>query len=416
MRTTTTTRTMTTMRIADVARSSLGAFAHRLRAALTMLGVVIGTSSIVLLASLLHGGERFLVAANQDVSDDDVVQVRVDEPPAADRERTTRPLSRADAEELARAASLAGARVAPESSFDAWARHAGRRKRVAMVSAGPSTLALYRLVLARGRGLDEDDRVSGRRVCVIGHEVHEELLRGAPLADLRLAIDGELFSVVGVLAKKTMLGSTDSTYLWDRKVLIPETTYDALYAPSHDVTRIYVRRPGPRAPMRLAVHRVVKQRHLGITNFSLAKDASGGTEELVLTIIRVLLLGTGVLALLASGINIMNVMLVTVTERTREIGLRRAVGATQRSILVQFLLEAGALALLGAMVGVVVGIGISWATALLARSAIGSWELAVPPWSIVLGVGLALLTGLGFGVLPAWRASRILPIVALRSE
>ena len=391
-------------------------FVHRVRAALTMLGVVIGTSSIVLLASLLHGGERFLVAASQEASDDDVVQVHGDEPPAADRDRTTRALSRADASELAHAASLEGAMVAPESSFDAWALHEGRRKRVAMVSAGPASLGLYRLSVARGRALDGDDRASGRRVCVIGHEVYEELVQRAPLGNLRLAVDGVLFSVVGVLARKPMLGATDSTYLWDRKVMVPETTYDALYAPSHAVTRIYVRRPGPRAPMRAAVQRVVMQRHLGIANFALAKDESGGTEQLVLTIIRVLLLGTGVLALLASGINIMNVMLVTVTERTREIGLRRAVGATQGSILLQFVLEAGALALLGACGGVVVGIGVSWATALLARSTIGAWELAIPLWSVALGVGLALVTGLGFGLLPAWRASRILPIVALRSE
>lgn len=404
------------MRTIDLLKSALGVFSHRARAALTMLGVVIGTSSIVLLASLLHGGERFLVAANQDASDDDVVQVHPDEPPAGDRERTTRPLSRTDASALARTASLEGALVASESSFDAWARHAGHRKRVAVVSAGPATLGLYRLRLAKGRGLDADDRLAGRRVCVIGNEVYEELVEREDLAKLRIEVDGELFSVVGVLAKKPMLGSTDSTYLWDRKVMVPETTYDALYAPSHAVTRLYVRRSGPRGPVRAAVHRVVKRRHLGVANFSLAKDESGGMETLILSIIRVLLLGTGVLALLASGINIMNVMLVTVTERTREIGLRRAIGASKRSILLQFMLEAGALALVGSVVGVAVGVAISYGTALLARAAIGSWELAIPPWSLGLGVGLALVTGLGFGLAPAWRASRILPIVALRSE
>ena len=90
-----------------------------------------------------------------------------------------------------------------------------------------------------------------------------------------------------------------------------------------------------------------------------------------------LLLGTGVLAVLASGINIMNVMLVTVSERRREIGLRRALGATQRSILVQFLLEASALSVVGALAGIGVGIAMSWATALLARGAIGAWDFAI---------------------------------------
>jgi putative ABC transport system permease protein len=405
----------------DLLRSLGGAFAHRLRAALTLLGVVIGTGSIVLLASLLHGGEHTLVEASQDASDEDVIEVHRDDPPSAKRQRTTRPLSRADAAAVARDASLGGAMTSAESSFDTWARHGDRRKRVAVVSAGTATLSTYRLSVAHGRSLDDDDRSAGRRVCVIGHEVHEELMRGAPLDRLRIEIGGELFSVVGVLAKKPMLGATDSTYLWDRKVMIPESTYDALYAPAHDVQRIYVRMPGvqtaaSRAPARASVERVLLARHLGVANFALAKDESGGKEKLILTVIQVLLLGTGVLALLASGINIMNVMLVTVSERTREIGLRRALGATRRSILVQFLLEAATLSIAGALLGVAAGAALSAATALLARSAIGAWDFAIPPWSVALGLGLALVTGLGFGLLPAWRAAQVSPIDALRSD
>ena len=408
------------MRLSDRLRAVSGAFAHRVRASLTVLGVIIGTSSIVLLASLLHGGEHTLIETSQEAGNDDVIEVHGEDPPAAQRDKTTRPLSRADAEALGRDVTLTGAKVEAESSFDAWARYEGRRKRVAIVSSGPATMTLYRLKMAHGRSLDDDDRRAGRRVCVIGHEVSEELLRSAPTGPLRLEINGELFSVVGVLAEKPMLGSTTSTYRWDRKVMIPSTTYDALYAPAHDVQRIYVRPVGfhvaTRAPARASVQRVLYARHLGVTNFALEKDESGGTEKLILMVIQVLLLGTGVLAVLASGINIMNVMLVTVSERTREIGLRRALGASQRSILMQFLLEATALSVVGAMVGVVFGVALSWATALLARSAIGAWDFAIPSWSLLLGLGLALVTGLGFGLLPAWRAAHVAPIDALRSE
>ena len=414
-------RTPPRMRLADVLRSATGAFAHRVRGALTVLGVVIGTSSIVLLASLLHGGEHTLVETSQEAGNEDVIEVHGEDPPSAQRARTTRPLTRADAKALARDVTLAGAKVEAESSFDAWARHEGRRKRVALVSSGPATMALYRLQMAAGRPLDDDDGQAGRRVCVIGHEVHEELLRTAALSPaLRLEIDGALFAVVGVLARKPMLGSTTSTYLWDRKVMIPSTTYDALYAPAHDVQRIYVRPPGVhaalRAPMRTSVQRVLLSRHLGVMNFELQKDESGGKEKLIMTVIQVLLLGTGVLAVLASGINIMNVMLVTVSERRREIGLRRALGATKQSILLQFLLEATVLSLVGALVGIASGVLLSWATALLARSAIGSWSFAIPSWSLAVGMGLALVTGLGFGLLPAWRAANVAPIDALRSD
>src|SRR5262249_49767735 len=156
--------------------------------------------------------------------------------------------------------------------------------------------------------------------------------------------------------------ATDSTYLWDRKVLIPATTYDAIYSPSHEADRIYVRAahaPLQKAP-RATVRAVLLRRHLGVMNFTLGEDQSGGMERRILNVIEVLLLGTGVLALLASGINIMNVMLVTVSERRREIGLRRAIGATPRSILVQFLLEAAALSLIGAFIGILSGILLSW--------------------------------------------------------
>lgn len=400
----------------DLVRSLGGAFAHRARAALTLLGIVIGTSAIVLLVSLLHGGEAFLLHANQEASANDVVEAHKDEPPPEQKDRTSRPLARSDARAVERADALAGAQVAAESSRDVFARIDGRKKRVAIVSAGASTMTLYRLTIAKGRALDDDDRTRGRRVCVVGHEVYDELLRSAPLDGLRVDVDGSLFSVVGVLAEKPLLGSTDSTYPWGRKVTIPETTYDAIYAPNHEVDRIYVRDARDMKTARGTLFGVLVRRHFGVLDFALAKDESGGMEDLILMVIKVLLLGTGVLALVASGINIMNVMLVTVSERTREIGLRRAIGATARSILVQFLLEAGVLSLAGAVVGVAVGALSAWGVAVLARAAIGSWELVVPLWSVGVAVALAVATGLIFGIVPAWRAAHIAPIDALRSE
>ncbi len=414
----------------DLLRALGGAFAHRLRASLTVLGIVIGTGSIVLLASLLDGGEAFLVHASQEVSDEDIIEAHQDEPPPTQRDRTTRPLSRADAAGVQGSPALSGAMVEPESSRDTYAYLEGRKKRVAIVSARASTLTLYRLRIARGRALDADDRAAGRRVCVVGHEVYDDLVRTrGPLEGLRLEIDGRLFAVVGVLEKKPMLGATNSTYLWDRKVLIPETTYDALYAPSHEVSRIYVRIPEARVDegggaqraerrreARAMLRGLLLRRHHGVLNFALAKDDRDGMERLVLTVIHVLMLGTGLLALLASGINIMNVMLVTVSERRREIGLRRAVGATARSILVQFLLEALGLAGAGAGLGLGAGMLLAWATALVARAALGTWELTVPAWSLALGAGLALATGLAFGIVPAYRASKVSPIDALRSD
>jgi len=384
------------------------AFAQRARALLTILGIVIGSGSIVLLASLLHGGRSYLVHADQEAGDDDILEVDVEEPPPEQRDKPTRALSRADARAL-------GGDVEATSSHDVFAHYAGRKKRVAIVSAGPGTLSLYRLKLRQGRGLDDDDRRSGRRVCVIGNEIYEELVRGAPLATLHLTIDGHTFDVVGVLEKKPMIGNTDSTYLWDRKVLVAETTYDALYSPSHEVDALFVRRPGDKLRARRAVELVLLGRHFGVRNFALAKDRSGGMEELILSVIEILLLGSGLLALVASGINIMNVMLVTVSERTREIGLLRAIGARPRRILLQFLLEAVVLSGLGGFVGVLAGAFAGAAVTLGARAVLGYWVYSVPPWSVLLGFGLAALVGIVFGLAPAVRAARVAPIDALRA-
>jgi putative ABC transport system permease protein len=112
----------------------------------------------------------------------------------------------------------------------------------------------------------------------------------------------------------------------------------------------------------------------------------------------------------------MNVMLVTVTERTREIGIRRAVGAPPRAILVQFLVEAAAIALAGGVAGVLTGIGLSWLAARGLARLVGQWALHVEPWSIALGLALSLVTGIAFGLFPAWRASRLDPVEALRYE
>lgn len=402
---------------ADLLRSLGGVFAHRLRAALTLLGIVIGTGSIVLLASLIKGGESYLTETSQDITSHDVVQTSKKKTPSDQIGRTSRPLSRGDADAIGETGSGTSL-VASESSREIEVDFRGKKKWTTLVSASAATFSLYRLRIESGRALDESDRSAGRRTCLVGHTLYEELLEKTPVsAPLNITFDGQLFSVVGVLANKP---ATDgSKWGWNQKVLIPETTYDTIYSPSHEVEKIYARKDSGQAAanaIRSKVTGIVLERHFGVKNFALAKDESGGMESLIFNVIQALLLSTGILALVASGINIMNVMLVTVSERRREIGLRRAIGATPRSILVQFLLEAGALSLIGAVIGVAGGALLAWLVATAARSAIGNWAFVLPGWSFVLGIGLAVTMGLAFGILPAWRASRVSPIEALRSE
>ena len=193
-------------------------------------------------------------------------------------------------------------------------------------------MELYKLAIGKGRALDEDDQRDGRRVVVVGEYVYTELFAGKSLADgLKVTFDGETFIVVGVLAHKATMQNGQSSWAWNNKVLLPEKTYDATWGKNHEIRTIYVRGPTStegHEGARATVMGTLLRRHLGVLNFKLKDDQSGGMEDLIMVVINVLLLSTGVLALVASGINIMNVMLVTVSERKREISLRCAIGAT----------------------------------------------------------------------------------------
>jgi putative ABC transport system permease protein len=116
------------------------------------------------------------------------------------------------------------------------------------------------------------------------------------------------------------------------------------------------------------------------------------------------------------GINIMNIMLVTVTERTREIGIRRAVGATPTAVMMQFLLEAAFIALIGGVIGVSGGVFLTWLTTVGLTQAFGAWPMHIEVWAVTVGLALSALTGVTFGLFPAWRASRLDPVEALRYE
>ena len=402
--------------------------AHRARIALTLLGIVIGSGSVVFIAALVQGGEGALVRTNQRATDAALISVSPQAPPAAVRHRTTRPLSRWDGAELASSEALGGAWVGSESSRQTRAFLLGpaaigksrgeRSRRITLVSASTRAPELYRLRLAEGRFFDEVDLRQRRRIAVVGREVADKLFPGQRLDHgVSIEIDGEVWTVVGVLAEKPMLGSTDGTNIWNRKVLVPETTFAATLSTGGGVSRLFARSVGrPVSELRNAADGLLLRRHLGVRNFEVDDPAKRSEERTILAVVRLLLIGTGVLSLFVGGINVANVMLVAVTERTREIGLRRALGATRGSIVAQFLLEAAALATTGGLVGVAAGALLAAVVGAGLGRWLGEWDIALQPWAIGSALGAALVTGLLAGVAPALRAARIDPIRALAFE
>ncbi|MCU1277358.1 MAG: hypothetical protein JWM53_904 [bacterium] len=400
---------------------------NRFRTLLTLLGVVIGSGTIVFLAGVLRRANDALKGLTQTVADADVVVVRKDEAPIAASARPQRELSSYDIEALRRSPLVQAVDATGESTHPTQGRLHGRSKDLTLVAGAPATQALYKLEVRYGRFLRDGDVEARARVCVVGAEVWRDL-RGdaiAPGDDVLLQIDGVSWRVVGVLEHQpSIVDSPNALFVWDRKVVVPSSTFDTAFGRRHAVDRIFVRLPRGAAAVHSAIaarqgfiRELLRRLHLDVTNFTVgAHNAFAQQEKLIAGIIRVLMVCTGILALFSGGLNISNIMLIAVGERTREIGIRRAVGATRRSIQLQFLGESALLAIVGGLIGIGLGCAlielVGWAMARV----LGSWTVCIEGWSIALGLALSAATGIFFGVAPARKAARLDPVEALRSE
>jgi len=408
------------MRTVDLKSALRQLSRQRLRSTLALLGIFLGTGSFVLLVGLLRGGQAALQYAAQEASEGDLVIVRKDDPPLRQQHRPTRELSRRDGATLAVAQPLNDAFVSAEQRRGTWAQRGGARKRVTVTSANLETPALYRLKLAQGRYFDQQDIDQVHHVCVVGQEVWTELFGGHSLGE-RLVIDQAPCVVIGVLENKPLIGGTDDTNIWNRKVLLSEPLFDTSYNPRRSADKLIVR-PRLRAdassidPLRALTRSLLLRLHDGVENFRLTPRYDGQQEEQIATILYVLLLGAVFVSLTVGGINVMNVLLVSVTERTREIGIRRALGASPNVIRWQFLTEAMLLTFAGGVLGVLGGAGACALAAWILRRLVGAWELRIAPWSMLAATLVSVLIGLVFGTYPATRASRLLITDALRRE
>jgi putative ABC transport system permease protein len=426
------------IRAIDVARSVRHTFqVSKLRVALTLLGIMIGAGAMVLLAGLLVAGKEALLRLAQGANETDIIKVHEADAPKKDAKKTTRPLSTFDGDALHDSALLDGAGVNAVASKQTKAKYAsadGPKEKATTLFAGErNSLSLYRVSLEQGRYFNDDDFAHGRRVCVVGQEMWTELLGKKPIGaadgngEVHITVDGVVLQVVGVLAHKPTMSHGNGTWMWNRRILVPSSTYEIAFEKGHNVRAIFVRLhdaveadatvAGKARQLTDVVERTLLRRHEGVKNFEIESDARGeDQEELILKIIEVLLFGTGVIALFVGGINIMNIMLVTVTERTKEIGIRRAVGAAPSEIARQFVLEAAVLAAAGGILGVVGGIAMTGALSVILTHVLAPWRFVVEPWAIALALGMATSTGIAFGLFPALRAARLDPVAALRSE
>ncbi|HEY3927108.1 MAG TPA: ABC transporter permease [Candidatus Koribacter sp.] len=274
---------------------------------------------------------------------------------------------------------------------------------------------IYDLDMTLGRSVNEADVNNASPVAVIGADVQENLMTGVDPIDKEIRVDGRLYRVIGVgKPRGKTLGQSQ-----DNWVILPISTWFKAYGTQGQSLRIWVKAYGVGTPLTTAMDetRVImrSRRHDRAgqpdsfaldTNQSFLSIWSAISSSFFLVMILI-----ASIALIVGGIVIMNIMLVAVTERTREIGIRKAMGARRADILRQFLIEATALALLGGVLGVTGGIGIAkGVTALIGMPS------AIRIWTVFAGLGLAASVGIFFGVYPASKASKLDPIAALRFE
>ena len=386
------------------------------RSILTMLGIIIGVGAVITSMAIGSGAQAAVLAQIESLGANLIVVI-----PGAmtsggvslgTGSRTT--LTLPDAAAIAQTVpDVAGA--APYSQTNAHVVAGGLNWYTVVGGTTPSYTAVQNWTVAQGRFFSQVEVDQAAKVAVLGNTVVQNLFPAGGAVGSTVIIQNVPFRVVGVLAAKGQSGFGRDQ---DDTVVVPITTMQDRLTGQSYVGTIFVSAATSDAVSQVAdaTERLLRIRHhlttdqpddfsvRNLSDIQQVRLATSQTQELLLD-------GIAVVSLVVGGIGIMNIMLVSVTERTREIGLRMAVGARGRDILLQFLVEALTLACVGGVIGIGIGIGTAQGSSVLGR-----WPVLISPFSILLGFVSSLVVGVVFGFYPAQRAAALDPIVALRYE
>ncbi len=394
--------------------------ANPLRSGLTLLGIVIGASTVVAMMGLTEG---LRIRANDDLAILGTTSFQVNKFPVGfgeidwERYARRRNLTREQGEALAGLPHVAHVSIEAtrnEKPERIWTSTRSTQPSIRITGGTPGYEKVNNIPLAAGRFFSDVDVALGRRVIVIGAEVADLLFPGQDPVGQTVRVRQAPFTVIGVADRMGTILGLESR---DNFAVMP---IDAYYAVLGRVQNhaFGVAATGPDDVQRAqdeviqVLRRLRGRRGLAENDFEIFTNESvASTINQLAGAVSVATFGVCALALLVGGIGIMNIMLVSVTERTREIGIRMALGARRRRILGQFIVEAAALSSVGGVLGVVIGAG----------AAVGARELyqipaSIPLWAVLLSLAAASGCGLLFGIYPAARASRLDPVEAMRTE
>jgi putative ABC transport system permease protein len=394
------------MRLAEAARVAWEALrANKLRSGLTMLGVVIGVMSVVLLVAIGTGARNEVTSAVGSLGSNILFVA-----PGTLEFGTAPSVSRLRLEDVRRVGDALGdpRRVATTVASGEVAMVGTRRTNVNVQGTNETIPLVFDRSLARGGFFTASDVETRRRVAVLGADPADALFPGRDPVGKSITVGGVRFRVVGVL---TRVGTAFGVSR-DAEVFVPVTAAQRLFGISR-VDGIAVKAPstGQIDEERRIIREVVASAHPEQEYEVLTQEDILGVVGRILGILTLVLASIAGISLLVGGVGVMNIMLVSVSERTREIGLRKAVGARTRDVLRQFLLEAVALTVSGGIVGILLGV-----VAALLVGRFSPVPAAITGWSVALAFGVSVAVGVFFGVYPARRAARMQPIAALRYE
>jgi putative ABC transport system permease protein len=398
--------------VRDLLRLAWGSLAsHRLRSALSMLGIAVGIAAVVLLTSIGEGIHRYVLAEFTQFGTNVVGvhpgRTKTGGASLSGLPSSARPLSLDDAEALARLPNVVA--MTPSVFGNAEVNANGRLRRVSIYGVGPGMLAVFKGKVRSGQFLPAEEAGSARAQVVLGPKLKNELFGSENALGTRVRIGGLQFRVIGIMEPKGQFLGIDL----DDTAFVPAARALELFnREGLNEINVAVAEGVPSASVVAAVKEAIKARHGREDVTIISQEEMLATLGGILDVLTMAVGALGGISLLVGGVGIITIMTIAVSERTNEIGLLMALGARRQTILGLFLGEAVALAAIGGLVGLLLGIGLAQLIGLF----VPALPVHTPLSFVLLAEVLAAAIGLVAGVLPARRAARLDPVVALRTE
>ena len=394
-----------------------GISTNKLRSGLTMLGIIIGVAAVIAMVSITEGARRRINQQIEGLGSNLLMVLPEKSSEMAKRKQgKSRGLTYGDAFDISEVFWVKN--VAPCVTVKAKLKHLKRDCDAAIEGTTPVYQEIRNFYVQNGRFISPGDMEGCRQTVVIGNTIKDVLFGENNPIGKEIKIGKDRFVVVGVMEEKGQVAFVN----FNEKVFIPITTAMKKFAGTDSISNLQVQIINRKATKKAMakIREILLTRHQQVLDFRLVSQEEflKTIEQTTLTF-KLMLGGIAAISLLVGGIGIMNIMLVSVTERTREIGIRKAVGADRGDILGQFLVESVIVSFIGGMIGIFLGIFLGFAICNILASSVplaGEWPMVISFTSIAIGFLFSVTVGIFFGIYPAYKASGLDPVDALRHE